>query len=82
MMAIGTLAIFAGQLMGIGWILSVVADIDKITSVLIAAVVVVFIFFVQAVFLSAVYANLIEACVKLIGFIVAVPLVLVFCRWF
>ena len=51
MMAIGTLAIFAGQLMGIGWILSVVADIDK---------------------------NLIEACVKLIGFIVAVPLVLSF----
>ena len=56
MMAIGTLAIFAGQLMGIGWILSVVAG----------------------GFLSAVYANLIEACVKLIGFIVAVPLVLSF----
>ncbi|WP_346684118.1 sodium:solute symporter family protein [Megamonas hypermegale] len=77
MMAIGTLAIFAGQLMGIGWILSVVADIDKITSVLIAAVVVV-LYFCAGGFLSAVYANLIEACVKLIGFIVAVPLVLAF----
>lgn len=77
MMAIGTLAIFAGQLMGIGWILSVVADIDKITSVLIAAVVVV-LYFCSGGFLSAVYANLIEACVKLIGFIVAVPLVLAF----
>lgn len=77
MMAIGTLAIFAGQLMGIGWILSVVADIDKTTSVLIAAVVVV-LYFCAGGFLSAVYANLIEAAVKLIGFIVAVPLVLNF----
>lgn len=77
MMAIGTLAIFAGQLMGIGWILSVVADIDKTTSVLIAAIVVV-LYFCAGGFLSAVYANLIEACVKLIGFIVAVPLVLSF----
>lgn len=77
MMAIGTLAIFAGQLMGIGWILSVVADIDKTTSVIIAAVVVV-LYFCAGGFLSAVYANLIEAAVKLIGFIVAVPLVLSF----
>lgn len=77
MMAIGTLAIFAGQLMGIGWILSVVADIDKTTSVLLAAVVVV-LYFCAGGFLSAVYANLIEAAVKLIGFIVAVPLVLSF----
>ena len=77
MMAIGTLAIFAGQLMGIGWILSVVADIDKTTSVLIASAVVV-LYFCAGGFLSAVYANLIEACVKLIGFIVAVPLVLSF----
>ncbi len=77
MMAIGTLAIFAGQLMGIGWILSVVADIDKTTSVLIAAVVVV-LYFCAGGFLSAVYANLIEAAVKLVGFIVAVPLVLSF----
>lgn len=77
MMAIGTLAIFAGQLMGIGWILSVVADIDKTMSVLIASAVVV-LYFCAGGFLSAVYANLIEACVKLIGFIVAVPLVLSF----
>lgn len=77
MMAIGTLAIFAGQLMGIGWILSVVADIDKTTSVLIASAVVV-LYFCAGGFLSAVYANLIEACVKLAGFIVAVPLVLSF----
>ncbi len=63
--------------MGIGWILSVVADIDKTTSVLIAAVVVV-LYFCAGGFLSAVYANLIEAGVKLIGFIVAVPLVISF----
>lgn len=77
MMAIGTLAIFAGQLMGIAWILSVVAEIDKTTGVLIASVVVV-LYFCAGGFLSAVYANLIEAGVKLIGFIVAVPLVLSF----
>lgn len=77
MMAIGTLAIFAGQLMGIAWILSVVAEIDKITGVFIASIVVV-LYFCAGGFLSAVYANLIEAAVKLIGFIVAVPLVLSF----
>ena len=77
MMAIGTLAIFAGQLMGIAWILSVVAEIDKTTGVLIASVVVV-LYFCARGFLSAVYANLIEAGVKLVGFIVAVPLVLSF----
>ena len=49
MMAIGTLAIFAGQLMGIAWILSVVAEIDKTTGVLIASVVVV-LYFVQVDF--------------------------------
>ena len=52
MMAIGTLAIFAGQLMGIAWILSVVAEIDKTTGVLIASVVVVFIFLCRWIFIS------------------------------
>ncbi len=40
MMAVGTLALFAGQLIGISWILSVVLGTSKIIGILIGAVVV------------------------------------------
>lgn len=76
-LAIGSLAIFAGQLMGIAWILSEVGNFDKTTGVLIAAVVVC-LYFGAGGFLSAVYANIIEAIVKLLGFVVAIPFVLSF----
>ena len=39
MMAIGTLALFSGQLLGIAWILNVVAGIEKLYGIIIAAVV-------------------------------------------
>ena len=74
LMAIGTIAIFAGQLMGIAWILSVVADIGKNSGILISAVVVV-LYFCTGGLLSAAYVNIIEAVVKLVGFFVAVPFV-------
>ena len=77
LMAIGTIAIFAGQLMGIAWILSVVADIGKNSGVLISAVVVV-LYFCAGGLLSAAYVNILEAAVKLVGFFVAVPFVLDF----
>ena len=77
LMAIGTIAIFAGQLMGIGWILSAVADVSKPVGILIGAVVVV-LYFGAGGLLSAAYVNIIEASVKLIGFVIAVPFVLSF----
>ena len=77
MMAIGTIAIFAGQLMGIAWILSAVAGISKTVGILIGTIVVV-VYFGAGGLLAAAYVNIIEAAVKLIGFLIAVPFVLSF----
>ena len=77
LMAVGTIAIFAGQLMGIAWILSVVADVSKTTGILIGAAVVV-LYFGAGGLVSAAYVNALEATVKLVGFFVAVPLVMNF----
>jgi solute:Na+ symporter, SSS family len=77
MMAIGTIAIFAGQLMGIAWILSAVAGVTKSVGILIGALVVV-LYFGAGGLLSAAYVNIIEVSVKFIGFIIAVPFVLSF----
>jgi len=77
MMAIGTVAIFAGQLMGIAWILTAVAGISKPVGVLIGAAVVV-LYFGAGGLLAAAYVNVIEAVVKLIGFLIAVPFVIQF----
>ena len=77
LMAVGTIAIFAGQLMGIAWILSVVADVSKTVGILIGAVVVV-LYFGAGGLVSAAYVNAIEATVKLVGFFIAVPLVMNF----
>lgn len=77
MMAVGTVAIFAGQLMGIAWILSAVAGVSKTVGVFLGAVVVI-VYFGAGGLLTAAYVNIIEAIVKLIGFGIAVPLVLSF----
>ncbi|MGL5270771.1 MAG: sodium:solute symporter family protein [Selenomonadaceae bacterium] len=77
LMAIGSIAIFAGQLMGVAWILSVIAGVDKTIGVMISALVIV-LYFCAGGLLSAAYVNIIEASVKLLGFFVAVPFVLEF----
>lgn len=74
LMAIGTIAIFSGQLMGIAWILSAVAGLSKTAGVLIGAAVVV-LYFGAGGLLAAAYVNIVEAVVKLIGFCIAVPFV-------
>ena len=58
MMAVGTVAIFAGQLMGIAWILSGIAGISKTVGILIGAVVVV-LYFGAGGLLDAAYVNII-----------------------
>ena len=75
MMALGTLALFAGQLMGVAWILNVTAGVPKVTGVIIGAVVVT-IYFSFGGLLSAAYVGLLKLAVMLTGFIISVPFAL------
>ena len=72
MMAIGTLALFSGQLIGIAWILNVVAGIDKLYGIIIGAIVVT-IYFSAGGIRSAAIVNILEVAVILLGFIIATP---------
>lgn len=75
MMAVGTLALFSGQLIGIAWILDVVAGIDKIYGIIIGAVVVT-LYFSAGGLRSAAIVNILELAVILLGFVVATPFAL------
>jgi SSS family solute:Na+ symporter len=70
---LGTLAILAGQLIAIGWILSVVADVPKWLGCTIGGAVVILYFTTGGLHGSA-RVNLIQLVVKLAGFAIAVPL--------
>ncbi len=72
MMSVGTLALFAGQLLGIAWILEVVADVPK-TQGVIAGAIVTTLYFAAGGLLSSAIVNIIEVAVILIGFIIALP---------
>ena len=74
MMAVGTLALFAGQLLGIAWILEVVADVPKFEGVIIGAVVTT-LYFAAGGLLSSAIVNILEVAVILAGFVVALPFV-------
>ncbi|MBQ7594622.1 MAG: sodium:solute symporter family protein, partial [Synergistaceae bacterium] len=74
MMAIGTLALFSGQLLGIAWILEVVADVPKFEGVIIGAVVTT-LYFAAGGLLSSAFVNIIEVAVILAGFVIALPFV-------
>lgn len=75
LMSVGSLAIFAGQLMGISWILGVVAGTDKNTGILLAALVVV-LYFGAGGLLSAAFVNIVQITVKFVGFLLAIPFVI------
>ena len=72
MIAIGTLALFSGQLLGIAWILNVVAGMPKLYGIMMAAIVVT-LYFSSGGLKSAAVVNIIELAVILVGFIVAAP---------
>ena len=72
MMSIGTLALFSGQLIGIAWILNVVAGIEKLYGTLIGAAVIV-IYFGAGGLLSAAIVNIVELVIICLGFIIAAP---------
>jgi len=71
----GSLAIPAGQLIAIAFILNVVAGIDKITGCLIGGSVVV-VYFAAGGLLTSAWVNVVQLSVKLVGFIVALPFAL------
>ncbi|AJQ28147.1 sodium:solute symporter family protein [Pelosinus fermentans] len=75
MMAIGTLAIFAGQLMGIAWILTAVAGTGKTVGILVGSIVVI-LYFGAGGLLAATFVNSIQIVVKFVGFLLAVPFAL------
>jgi solute:Na+ symporter, SSS family len=72
---VGTIAILAGQLIGIAWILTVVIGIPKAAGCLIGAGVVVA-YFGAGGLLSSAVVNVVQLTVKILGFAVALPLVL------
>jgi SSS family solute:Na+ symporter len=72
---IGTVAILGGQLIGIAWILNVVIGIPKAAGCAIGAIVVAAYFAAGGLKSSAV-VNVVQLTVKVVGFIVALPLVL------
>ncbi|WP_050608154.1 sodium:solute symporter family protein [Clostridium niameyense] len=72
MMTIGTVALFAGQLMGISWILNITSGISKNVGILIGAIVVV-VYFSAGGLLSSSIVNMLELIVIILGFIIAVP---------
>lgn len=75
MMSAGTLALFAGQLLGIAWILEVSAEIPKVYGVIIGAVVTT-LYFAAGGLLSSAVVNIVEVAVILAGFVAAVPYVM------
>ena len=72
---IGTLAILAGQLIALAWILNVVAAIPKPLGCLIGGIVVTTYFSAGGLHSSA-RVNILQATVKFLGFALALPIVL------
>jgi len=72
---VGTIAILGGQLIGIAWILNVVVGIPKYAGCILGAFVVTMYFAAGGLKSSAV-VNVIQLTVKVLGFVIALPLVL------
>lgn len=69
---VGTLAILAGQLIALSWILNVVADIPKPVGCLIGGGVMT-IYFAAGGLLTSAWVNLVQLVVLVAGFAIAVP---------
>jgi SSS family solute:Na+ symporter len=72
---IGTIAILGGQLVGIAWILNVVIGVPKVAGCALGALVVT-IYFGAGGLKSSAVVNVVQLTVKLVGFAIALPLVL------
>jgi SSS family solute:Na+ symporter len=72
---LGTLAILAGQLIAVAWVLDAVAGVPKIAGCLIGGLVMTA-YFAAGGLLTSAWVNLVQLVVLLAGFALAVPLVL------
>ena len=71
----GSLAILAGQMIGIAWILNVVTGIPKAAGCLLGGLCVT-VYFTAGGLLSAAWVNVVQLLVKMAGFAIALPLAL------
>ncbi len=72
---LGTLAILAGQLIAVAWVLDVVAGIPKVAGCLIGGGVMI-VYFAAGGLLTSAWVNLVQLVVLLVGFGIALPWVL------
>lgn len=72
---LGTLAILAGQLIALAWVLRVVAGIPKAAGCLIGGLVVT-LYFTAGGLLTSAWVNLVQLSVLILGFVIALPLAL------
>jgi SSS family solute:Na+ symporter len=72
---IGTLAILAGQLIALAWVLNVVAGVPKLAGCLIGGVVMTT-YFAAGGLLTSAWVNLVQLVVLLVGFALGLPLVI------
>lgn len=72
----GTVAILAGQLIAMSWILGVVAGVPKWAGCIVGGLVATA-YFTAGGLLTSAWVNTVQVCVKFVGFGIALPLVLV-----
>ena len=72
---LGTLAILAGQLIAVAWVLDVVAGVPKVAGCIIGGGVMI-VYFAAGGLLTSAWVNLVELVVLMVGFGVALPWVL------
>lgn len=70
---VGTLAILAGQLVALAWVLNVVAGIPKVYGCLIGGLVMTT-YFVAGGLLTSAWVNMVQLVVLLVGFAIALPM--------
>ena len=72
---VGTVAILAGQLMAIGWVLNVVTGVDRWVGCVLGGIVIT-VYFTAGGLLTAVWVNVMQLAVLMVGFVVVFPLAL------
>jgi SSS family solute:Na+ symporter len=72
---IGTLAILAGQLLAMGYVLNAVTGLDRWVGAVIGGIVVT-VYFTAGGLLTSVWVNAVQLAVLLLGFVIAGPLIL------
>lgn len=72
----GTLAILAGQLIALAWVLNAVIGVPKFVGCLMGGAVVTA-YFTAGGLLTSAWVNLVQVCVKIAGFAIALPMAII-----